>query len=325
MFGGAGAGATAAGGGAAGTFATAGEAGAINGGGTGGVTVSGAGAGGAAGASGQSTGGAGAGGAAAGAGGVGGAGGAIGIGGAPPMCPEPCGPLAPVCDSDTLSCKPIEVIAIYTKDNPDLAHRSYDTEANPWFAKMAHDHGFTFETGTDWERVKSVTPKWGRVLYFLDDKPKDLAQQAAFKQYMDGGGAWIGNHFSAYNDMPSDWEWYFVEFLGSGGYNGNTWRPTSATLKVEAPSNPVLAGLGTGFKAQPNEWYRFLTDLRTLPNFEILLSIDPISFPLGTGPKPEEIWHEGYYPVVWRNKNYRMLYVNMGHNDMDYGGTNGPL
>jgi hypothetical protein len=39
---------------------------------------------------------------------------------------------------------------------------------------------------------------------------------------------------------------------------------------------------------------------------------------LGTGPKLYEIWHSGYYPVVWTNKNYKMLYVNMGHNDIDY-------
>jgi uncharacterized protein len=39
---------------------------------------------------------------------------------------------------------------------------------------------------------------------------------------------------------------------------------------------------------------------------------------LGTGPKPDEIWHSGYYPVAWTNKNYHMLYVNMGHNDIDY-------
>jgi hypothetical protein len=45
---------------------------------------------------------------------------------------------------------------------------------------------------------------------------------------------------------------------------------------------------------------------------------DPASFPLGTGPKPHEIWHSGYYPVVWTHKRYRMLYLNMGHNDIDY-------
>ncbi|HPE77740.1 MAG TPA: hypothetical protein PLC80_16725, partial [Draconibacterium sp.] len=43
-------------------------------------------------------------------------------------------------------------------------------------------------------------------------------------------------------------------------------------------------------------------------------------------PKPHEIWHSGYYPVVWTNINYRMIYINMGHNDIDYeGGTNKEL
>lgn len=38
-----------------------------------------------------------------------------------------------------------------------------------------------------------------------------------------------------------------------------------------------------------------------------------------------EIWHSGYYPVVWTT-NYRMLYFNMGHNDMDYeNGANAAL
>ncbi len=58
--------------------------------------------------------------------------------------------------------------------------------------------------------------------------------------------------------------------------------------------------------------------MRKNPDIKILLSIDPASFPLGTGPKPSEIWHDGYYPVVWSNMRYRMIYVNMGHNDMDY-------
>jgi len=56
--------------------------------------------------------------------------------------------------------------------------------------------------------------------------------------------------------------------------------------------------------------------LRTNSNIKILFSIDPASFPLGTG--PHEIWHEGYYPVVCTNTRYRKIYFNMGHNDIDY-------
>lgn len=66
--------------------------------------------------------------------------------------------------------------------------------------------------------------------------------------------------------------------------------------------------------------------LRANPDIKVLLSIDPASFPLGTGPKQHEIWHSGDYPVVWTNKKYRMLYANMGHNDIDYEhGTNKTL
>ena len=73
-----------------------------------------------------------------------------------------------------------------------------------------------------------------------------------------------------------------------------------------------------GGHVEPSEWYRWEKDLRENRDIQILLSIDPSSFPLGTGPKPHEIWHSGYYPVVWTNKRYRMVYMNMGHNDMDY-------
>ena len=66
-------------------------------------------------------------------------------------------------------------------------------------------------------------------------------------------------------------------------------------------------------------------NLRINPEIEVLASIDPSSFPLGTGPKPHEIWHEGDYPVVWTNWDH-MIYFNMGHNDIDYEGhTNATL
>ena len=57
-----------------------------------------------------------------------------------------------------------------------------------------------------------------------------------------------------------------------------------------------------------------------------MLAVDSTSFPLGTGLKLHEIWRSGYYPVAWTNRNYRMLYVNMGHNDMNNkSGTNQTL
>ena len=139
---------------------------------------------------------------------------------------------------------------------------------------------------------------------------------------MEHGGGWMGFHFAGFaltpSRFPQNWDWYHNEFLGAGSYAGNTWRPTSAVLKVEDKTHPVTQGLPDTFQAAPNEWYKWSKDLRTSANIKILLSIDPASFPLGTGPKPHEIWHTGYYPVVWTHVKYRMVYFNMGHNDIDF-------
>ena len=159
-------------------------------------------------------------------------------------------------------------------------------------------------------------------MLFLDTRPENPTPRAAFRVYMEHSGAWMGFHFAAFaltpSAVPQDWDWYHNDFLGSGQYVSTTWRPTSAILHVEAADHPVVRSLPSTFPSAPNEWYRWEKDLRTNPAIRILLSIDPASFPLGTGPKPHEIWHEGYCPVMWTNKNYRMVYVDMGHNDLDY-------
>src|SRR2546425_6066288 len=172
-----------------------------------------------------------------------------------------------------------------------------------------------------------------QVVVFLDTRPEDPAQRAAFQTYMEHGGGWMGFHFAGFALIPSaypaNWDWYHNTFLGSGSYVSNTWRPTSAMLRVEDRNHPATSHLPETFRSSPNEWYRWDRDLRRNPDIDILVSIDSTSFPLGTGPKPHEIWHGGYYPVVWTNKNYKMIYLNMGHNDIDYehkyGATNRTL
>jgi uncharacterized protein len=214
-----------------------------------------------------------------------------------------------------------KVIAFYTGKN-DPAHVSFVKEANPWFAKTAAARGFAYDATSDWGNLNSSFLANYQVVVFLDTRPEKPAQREVFQKYVEGGGGWIGFHFAAFaltpSQVPQNWDWYHQEFLGSGSYAGNTWKPTAAILKVEDNTHPVTRGLPTTFKAAPNEWYKWTGDLRTNRHIKVLLSIDPASFPLGTGPKPHEIWHRGDYPVVWTNPQYRMVYVNMGHNDIDY-------
>jgi hypothetical protein len=221
------------------------------------------------------------------------------------------------------------VIAFFTGKN-DLAHIDFVREANQWFPKQAAQHGFAYDTTSNWQNLNASFLARYQVILFLDTRPEQPAQRAAFQQYMEHGGAWLGFHFSAFaltpSAYPQNWDWYHEQFLGTGDYAGNTWRPTSATLRVQDHRHPTTRKLAATFTSAPNEWYKWTHDLRQNQDIDILLAIDPSSFPLGTGPKPHEIWHEGYYPVAWTNRRYRMVYLNMGHNDMDYEhGTNRPL
>lgn len=214
-----------------------------------------------------------------------------------------------------------KVIAFYTGKD-DLAHISFVREANRWFPTVAAQNGFSYESTTNWADLSLDFLSHYQVVLFLDSRPEKAAQREAFQKYMEQGGAWIGFHFSAFaltpSAYPQNWDWYHERFLGSGQYVSNTWRPTAAILRVEDSNCPATSHLPATFKSAPNEWYRWSNDLRTNADIRILLSIDPASFPLGTGPKQNEIWRDGYYPVVWTNKKFRMMYVNMGHNDMDY-------
>jgi len=214
-----------------------------------------------------------------------------------------------------------KVIAFYTSRN-DLAHISFVHEANEWFPAMAAKYHFTYDSTKNWNNLNDSFLAQYQVVIFLDTRPDSSAQRISFQKYMDNGGAWMGFHFAGFaltpSAYPQNWDWYHNQFLGAGEYKSNSWRPVAAILRVEDRKHPATKQLPETFKSAPSEWYSWKIDLRTNPDIKILASIDSSSFPLGTGPKPNEIWHSGYYPVVWTNAKYRMLYFNMGHNDMNY-------
>jgi uncharacterized protein len=214
-----------------------------------------------------------------------------------------------------------KAIAFFTARN-DQAHISFVSEANPWFLAEARKNNLRYDTTSNWNNLNEKFLSKYQVVIFLDTRPEAPDQRMAFENYMKNGGAWLGFHFAGFaltpSDFPQDWDWYHQDFLGVGEYKSNTWRPTSAVLRVETKKHPATKKLPVTFSSAPSEWYRWQNDLRTNPDFQILVSIDSTSFPLGTGPKQHEIWHSGYYPVVWTNKNYRMIYLNMGHNDINY-------
>jgi hypothetical protein len=208
-----------------------------------------------------------------------------------------------------------KVIAFYN-GTWDAAHISFVKEANQWFPAIAAQYNFSYEATSNWNNLNAGFLSQYQVVIFLDDAPTGAAQRQAFQQYMQNGGAWMGFHVSAFTTNASEWSWYHNTFLGKGNFVRNTWGPTSAILRCEDRTHASTQRLPTTFTSAVSEWYSWSNDLRNNSNIRILCSVDPASFPLGTD--PNQTWYSGYYPIIWTNRNYKMLYANFGHNDMNY-------
>ncbi|MEV6808586.1 RICIN domain-containing protein [Streptomyces sp. NPDC051132] len=225
------------------------------------------------------------------------------------------GPASPPAAQASSSATPFKVLALYS-GTYDAAHIDFVKEANDWFPKQAAANGFTYTASNNWDLLGNGGVNSYQVVLFLDDLPQTSAQRTGFETYMRNGGAWFGFHVAAFTTDAAGWPWYHNTFLGSGNFATNTWGPTTSVLKVEDRTHPSTKNLPASFTSSVSEWYSWSNDLRQNPDIKILASIDPSSFPLGTD--PNQSWYSGYYPILWTNTQYRMLYANFGHNAMNY-------
>lgn len=129
----------------------------------------------------------------------------------------------------------------------------------------------------------------------------------AFRKYMEQGGGWMGFHAAGYND-GSGWPW-FNEFLGCGTFLCNNWPPQPALLEVKKPTHEVTRSLPAEFVSASSEWYQWNDNPSTRGNVDVLVSLSRKNYPIGI----KDVVYGGEFPVVWTNRNYRMIYLNMGH------------
>lgn len=202
---------------------------------------------------------------------------------------------------------------IYYTQHAEEAHVQFAEQATTFFKKLNYGDGFVLDITTDFSKYPYEKLKEYNVIIMLNTSPNTKAERDAFEQYMENGGGWVGFHAAAYNDKNTHWPW-FVKFLGGGVFYCNNWPPQPVLVEVDNEEHPVTKNLPASFVAPANEWYQWTPSPRQNKDVEVLLSLSPKNYPLGI----KDVVNFGDFPIVWSNKNYRMIYLNMGHGDEEF-------
>ena len=195
---------------------------------------------------------------------------------------------------------------LYYSDQVEEAHREFTHQAIGFFRKLTVGDGFILDVDTHLpEDLMSYD-----VIIMPDVAPGSSEERARFQAYMENGGGWVGFHAAGYNDASTGWDW-FRDFLGGVRFRCNNWPPQPGLMDVESRTHPVTKNLPEQYVAPSSEFYQWMPDPRSNPAVEVLVSLAPENFPMGL----KDIVFGGDFPIVWTNRNYRMIYLNMGHGD----------
>lgn len=202
---------------------------------------------------------------------------------------------------------------LYYTTHAESAHVLFAGQTVEFFKKLTWGDGYILDVTTNFSQYEPDELKEYDIIIMPDGCPGSEAERSIFEQYMENGGGWLGFHASAYNDKSTHWPW-LVQFLGGGVFYCNNWPPQPVLAEVENSEHPVTVNLPPSFVVPASEWYQWKPSPRNNSDVEVLLSISPKNYPLGI----KDVVIFGDWPIVWTNKKYRMIYLNMGHGDEEY-------
>ncbi|MDR0421804.1 MAG: ThuA domain-containing protein [Proteiniphilum sp.] len=203
-------------------------------------------------------------------------------------------------------------LVCYTEE-AEKAHVEFAGEAIEFFKRLNYGDGYILETTADFSEYDYDRLKEYGIVVMLNACPGKGPEREAFEKYMENGGGWMGFHAAAYNDKNTDWPW-FLNFIGGGVFYCNNWPPQPVLVEVDNRFHPVTKNLPASFVVPESEWYQWKPSPRENRDIEVLVSISPKNYPLGI----KDVIRFGDFPVVWTNKNYRMIYLNMGHGNDEF-------
>ncbi|MBR1407088.1 MAG: ThuA domain-containing protein, partial [Bacteroidales bacterium] len=100
---------------------------------------------------------------------------------------------------------------LYYSDYVEEAHRDFSHQAIEFFHRLTYGEGWIMDVGTSLLEHGDLSQY--DVIIMPDVAPSSPADQAAFQEYMENGGGWLGYHAAGYNDQSLKWTW-FRDFLG---------------------------------------------------------------------------------------------------------------
>lgn len=202
---------------------------------------------------------------------------------------------------------------LYHPADAEPAHLETARDALEFFHRLSYGEGYTYEKTTSLAGYSLDSLLTFNIIVAINCAPSSPEERSLFQSYMENGGGWMGLHAAAYNDASTNWPW-FNTFLGCGRFFCNNWPPQPALLDTRSETHPVTKSLPAQWVAPESEWYQWDPAPSENPDVEVLLSISPKNYPLGI----KDIVSEGDFPVVWTNRRYRMIYLNMGHGDREF-------
>ncbi|MEO9971109.1 MAG: ThuA domain-containing protein [Hyphomonadaceae bacterium] len=204
--------------------------------------------------------------------------------------------------------------------------------ADLFFAELAAEKNYGLFTTVNSAVFNADDLKRFEVVIFNNVTGNALAddEKAAFKTWMDEGGAWIGLHGSGDSSLEP-WDWYQDNLAGTD-FIGHIMAPQfqNARLEALAPDHSILDGVATDWE-QTDEWYSF-SKVPDIPGLILLVGLDettysPTNTVVQTWPQDLRMGPDAAdHPVIWAACDsalgYKAVYSALGHGFEAYRNPN---
>ncbi len=139
-------------------------------------------------------------------------------------------------------------------------------------------------------------------------------QQTALKNYIAGGGHWLGIH-GAGGSRKHEWQWYPQQLL-KAQFIGHPMFPQfqTGTIIIDNNQHPATQHLASHWQRE-EEWYSFDRSVRNIEGVEVLASLDESSY----NPKLDLLM-DNDHPLIWTHTIGKgiVFYTALGHQGSAY-------